>query len=191
MLITDLVSVKDKQSGVFEYRSARNKILSFEETYATAFFPHLSSFPIDATMLDVAGETTAPRNASLAECCQLAFENNNDSIIKPEYLPLTFISAKEDFIFEDDEDNKYFYYVGIFDVKDSEPIEIPFTIPTIQRFFKLQIDIQKDDDIEEKVKTLTKVLQESELKAKLSIRFLQDKELFSFKLADLIISNKS
>ena len=35
-----------------------------------------------------------------------------------------------------------------------------------------------------------KLLEESELKAKVSIRFLQGKELFSFKLADLIISKK-
>ena len=42
----------------------------------------------------------------------------------------------------------------------------------------------------EEIKALTKTLEETELKAKVSIRFLQDKELFSFKLADLIISKK-
>ena len=167
-------------------------------------------------MLDVEGESTAPRNASvtknilfpnkfyeLAECCQLAFENNTDLIIKPEYLPITFVKAKEDFILKDDEDNKYFYYVGIFDVEDSEPIEIPFTIAviintiykqyffeTILKFFEIKIDIEKEDELQEQIKALTKTLQESELKAKVNIRFLEEKELFSFKLADLIISKK-
>ena len=104
---------------------------------------------------------------------------------------------------KDDEDNKYFYYVGIFDVQDSEPIEIPFTIgviintiykqyffETILKFFDIKIDIEKEDDLQEQIKALTKTLQESELKAKLNIRFLEEKELFSFKLADLIISKK-
>ena len=42
----------------------------------------------------------------------------------------------------------------------------------------------------EEIKALTKTLEETELKAKVSIRFLQDKELFSLKLADLIIFKK-
>ena len=167
-------------------------------------------------MLDVDGETTAPRNASvtkyilyrnksyeLAECCQLAFENNNDLIIKPEYIPIKFVTAKEDFIFKDDKNDKFFYYVGIFDVEHSEPIEIPFTIKviintmykhyffeTIDKFFKINIDIHKEDVLQEQINALTKTLEESDLKAKVNIRFLQDKELFSFKLADLIISKK-
>ena len=79
--------------------------------------------------------------------------------------------------------------MGIFDVQDSEPIEIPFTIgviintiykqyffETILKFFDIKIDIEKEDDLQEQIKALTKTLQESELKAKLNIRFLEEKD---------------
>ena len=82
-------------------------------------------------------------------------------------------------------------------------MEIPFTITviintiykllffeTIEKFFNIKIDIEKEDFLEEQIKALTKILEENDLKAKVNIRFLQDKELFSFKPADLIISKK-
>lgn len=187
LLISDLVLVQDKRSGNLEYRSARNKVLSFEKTMAQAYFPQAATFPLDSTSIDIEGMITAARNTSIQECCEVAFAHPNTTIAKREYVHASYIEAKEVYLHEDSNGNRYFYFIATFSSNNSEPFEIPFTAPMLSKFFNIDVNIENEDILQEQTSNFLKALKENTCKLKLTITFLEDKELFSFKAKDLIL----